>query len=456
MPGNVFQELIHALTLRDPRARRARARLGPTTPEQIETECERLLASDGEASSISLARSVFDMYVALPDAGCQRDFFTHLHQQFDPDRAGIESAYQAYQEAGDGGAVQRLFEACEPPRQELLRRLNLAPGGTQELVRMREDLLALLPEQPQLKLVDHDFKHLFGSWFNRGFLVLRRIDWDTSAAILAKLIEYEAVHEIRDWDDLRRRLDPRDRRCFAFFHPALGDEPLIFVEVALVESIPDSSQAVTHADHENYAPESARTAAFFGISNCQPGLQGISFGNFLLKQVVQELKQELPNLETFVTLSPAPGTSRWLQQLRGGDIDGPEVTEEQAVELAALEQSDWHTSGTEEERKRLRDTLLPLAAWYLTEAKNKAGLPLNPVARFHLRNGARMEHIKWLGDTSANNLRNGAGLMVNYVYDVDQIESNHERLTSQGTVAASREVRRLVRQAEEHSQGVRS
>ena len=192
--------------------------------------------------------------------------------------------------------MQRLFEVCEPPRQELLRRLNLAPGGTRELVRMREDLLHAVPEEPELKPVDRDFRHLFGSWFNRGFLVMRRIDWTTSAAVLEKLIQYEAVHAIRDWEDLRRRLDPRDRRCFGFFHPALGDEPLIFVEVALTNGIPDRIQGIINAGETGADAGRATTAAFFGISNCQYGLRGISFGSFLLKQVVQELKAELPHL----------------------------------------------------------------------------------------------------------------------------------------------------------------
>lgn len=453
MTTSLLQDLLSALTLRDLRMRRSREAMAgqPATPDRLQGECERLLASDGEASSISLSRSVFDLYAALDDSG-RLEFFRRLRERFGPDRVRIEQAYAGYS-AGDDDALQQLFDACEPPRQELLRRLNLAPGGTRELVRMREDLLHHLEAEPELHTVDRDFRHLFGSWFNRGFLVLRRIDWNTSAAVLEKLIQYEAVHAIRDWNDLRRRLDPRDRRCFAFFHPALGDEPLIFVEVALTEGIPDGIQHIIHADGRSSAPEAASTAAFFGISNCQYGLRGISFGSFLLKQVVQELKNELPNLETFVTLSPVPGFSDWLQRLREGEVPEPGISADRLASLELLDVPGWRDS---EGLTELRDSVLPLAAWYLAEAKNARGLPLNPVARFHLGNGARLERINWLGDVSEKGLRNGAGLMVNYVYDLNEIEHNHERLANEGIVATSARVRRLVRQAGEQKQGVRS
>jgi malonyl-CoA decarboxylase len=454
MTTSLLQDLLSALTLRDLRMRRSREAAGqPATPDRLQAECERLLASDGEASSISLSRSVFDLYARLDDGG-RLEFFRCLKDRFGPDRAAIEQAYANYRNHGDEAALQQLFDACEPPRQELLRRLNLAPGGTRELVRMREDLLRHLDTESELRTVDRDFRHLFGSWFNRGFLVLRRIDWNTSASVLEKLIQYEAVHAIRDWDDLRRRLDPRDRRCFAFFHPALGDEPLIFVEVALTAGIPDGIQQIIHADGRSAGPEAATTAAFFGISNCQYGLRGISFGSFLLKQVVQELKHELPNLQTFVTLSPVPGFRDWLQRLREGEVSEPQVSEDRLASLELLDVPGWRHS--EEGLADLRDSVLPLAAWYLAEAKNSRGLPLNPVARFHLGNGARLERINWLGDVSEKGLRNGVGLMVNYVYDLSEIEHNHERLANEGIVATSASVRRLLRQAGEQKQGVRS
>ncbi len=453
MTTSLLQDLLSALTLRDLRMRRSReAASGPATPDRLQRECERLLASEGEASSINLSRSVFDLYAALDEAA-RLEFFRRLRDRFGPDRADVERAYADYRSDGDDDSLQHLFDACEPPRQELLRRLNLAPGGTRELVRMREDLLSHLDAERELNTVDRDFRHLFGSWFNRGFLVLRRIDWSTSAAVLETLIQYEAVHAIRDWNDLRRRLDPRDRRCFAFFHPALGDDPLIFVEVALTDGIPDGIQHIIHAESDSSAPEAASTAAFFGISNCQYGLRGISFGSFLLKQVVQDLKQELPNLQTFVTLSPVPGFAEWLQRLRDGEVTGPATSADRLASLELLDVPGWRDS--EEGLADLRENVLPLAAWYLAEAKNAHGLPLNPVARFHLRNGARLERINWLGDVSEKGLRNGAGLMVNYVYDLREIEHNHERLANEGIVATSTTVRRLVRQVSEQKQGVR-
>lgn len=457
MASSVFQDLLNSLTRKETRTRRVqKRRQRVSTPEQLQTECEHLLKSDGEASSINLARSVFAMYAALLDTDKQLDFFRRLRNEFGPDPGEVEWAYEAYQKDTTGDAARILFEACEPPRQELLRRLNLAPSGTRELVGMRASLLSFLRDNPELKTVDYDFHHLFNSWFNQGFLVLRRIDWSSPASVLEKLIEHEAVHEIHDWDDLQRRLDPHDRRCFAFFHPALGDEPIIFVEVALTDKLPNTSQDVAHADYGEYPFDTANTAAFFGISNCQPGLKGISFGSSLLKQVVQELKDELPNLDTFVTLSPVPGFCQWALDFQRGGVEGPEIRDEELAKLDLLTMPSWHTSASHYDMEELRGILLPLAAWYLVEAKNKRGFPVNSVARFHLRNGARIEHINWLGDISQKNLFSGAGLMVNYIYDLDQIETNHERLMNQGVVAASREVQRLIQQSKDRKERVRA
>jgi len=356
----------------------------------------------------------------------------------------------------DNQSLQRLFEACEPRRQELFRRLNLASDGTYELVKMREDLLALLREQPELAAIDDDFAHLFGSWFNRGFLMLKRIDWNTPASILEKIIRYEAVHEIQDWDDLRRRLDARDRRCFAFFHPAIGDEPLIFVEVALHKGLPSRIQPILSGEssgesrHTKKAvdeSEDADTAAFFGISNCQTGLRGISFGNFLIKQVVQELSQELPQLKYFVTLSPVPGFAQWLQEQREDEQLPPSLRKA----LKGLETAEWHQDKALEEP--LKTAIRPLAARYLIEEKNRHGLPLNPVARFHLGNGAELHRINWLGDISAKGFKQAAGLMVNYLYVLDDIERNHENYTAKGAVACSSDVRDLARRARKLAKG---
>ena len=442
-----LQELFSNITRRDALLRRRTRGRTPYVHTELLEACRALLHSDGEASSIALASRALDIYAGLEATEKQR-FFQGLTAEFSADPAAVDEAYAAYRESRDNRDLQVLFDACEPSRQELLRRLNLTSGGTHELVHMREDLLELLRESPELRALDADFAHLFGSWFNRGFLVLKRMDWNTPAAILEKLIRYEAVHEIHDWNDLRRRLDDRDRRCYAFFHPAIGDEPLIFVEVALHKGLPDQIQAIIDpATYDIEDPEAADTAAFFGISNCQTGLRGISFGNFLIKQVVQELKQELPDLKHFVTLSPVPGFRSWLESTfleADGDRPSPLDAESRAL-LEALDDPEWPRDKTRSER--LRDLIRPLAARYLLEEKNARGLPLNTVARFHLGNGAELHRLNWLGDVSKKGMQQSAGLMVNYLYVLDDIERNHEQYTTSGTIAHSSDVRDLNRRA---------
>jgi malonyl-CoA decarboxylase len=449
-----LQELFNSITQRDARLWRRQGEAGIPDHGQVLAACQALLESDGEASSISLASRALSMYNRLTLEERTR-FFEGLASEFAADPARIDQAYEAYREQRDNSRLQALFDACEPRRQELFRRLNLATNGTYELVRMREGLLTLLHEwrgdKQELAAIDADFAHLFGSWFNRGFLVLKRIDWNTPASILEKIIRYEAVHEIRDWDDLRRRLDARDRRCFAFFHPAIGDEPLIFVEVALCRGLPDRIQPILSGEPSGERgiddPEAADAAAFFGISNCQTGLRGISFGNFLIKQVVQELKLELPQLKHFVTLSPVPGFAAWLNERRDDEI----LPDELRQVLHELDAPDWHLDPARSER--LAAVIKPLAARYLVEEKNTRGLPLNPVARFHLGNGAELHRINWLGDVSPKGLKQAAGLMVNYLYVLDDIERNHENYTANATVVCSNAVRDLNRRARKMAKG---
>jgi len=306
---------------------------------------------------------------------------------------------------------------------------------------MREAGLPHLEADPALRALDADFTHLFSSWFNRGFLVLRRIDWSSPANILEKIIRYEAVHQIRDWSDLRRRLEPSDRRCFAFFHPQLIDEPLIFVEVALTHGAPSSIGALLAEDDGASRPR-ADTAVFYSISNCQTGLRGISFGDFLIKQVVDELRRDVPELETFVTLSPVPGFGKWLAgQLKKRD-DGLLAAEDKAVLSAGLDGDGWVHDP--DRAARIRPHLLRAAAIYLLQAKGAKGKPLDPVARFHLNNGASLFRLNFLADTSPRALREAHGLMVNYQYKLDEIEANHERLAQAGHVAASPDVQRLA------------
>lgn len=449
-----LQELFNNITQRDALLRRRQPETLTPDHRQLVKACHKLLESDGEASSIALASRALAIYQRL-SAAEKSSFFERLAADFAAEPGPIDAAYLAYQEVRDNKSLQRLFEACEPRRQELFRRLNLASDGTYELVKMREDMLGMLREQPELAAIDDDFAHLFGSWFNRGFLMLKRIDWNTPASVLEKIIRYEAVHEIQDWDDLRRRLDARDRRCFAFFHPAIGDEPLIFVEVALHKGLPSRIQPILSGEssgerHSKKAvdePEDADTAAFFGISNCQTGLRGISFGNFLIKQVVQELSQELPQLKYFVTLSPVPGFAQWLQEQR----DDEQLPAALRKSLKQLETPGWHQDKNCEEQ--LKTAIRPLAARYLIEEKNRHGLPLNPVARFHLGNGAELHRINWLGDISEKGFKQAAGLMVNYLYVLDEIERNHENYTAKATVACSSEVRDLAKRARKQAKG---
>ena len=352
----------------------------------------------------------------------------------------LSAAAKTYLESPDPAAISALRLAAESPRQEFFRRLNLAPGATAQIVGMRRDLLGF--GDPMLAAVDRDLMHLLASWFNRGFLVLRRIDWHTPAAILEKIIEYEAVHEIQGWDDLRRRLDPDDRRCFAFFHPSLVDEPLIFVEVALMRDIPDDIHTLLREAPKNgEAVEKPTTAVFYSISNCQDGLRGISFGNFLIKQVVEELVKERASLRTFVTLSPVPQFAKWLTRtLSEGDSDLVNDVERDRLQL--LDEPDWiYTYGNE----GVRPLLMRLAAHYFLVAKNKDGYPVDPVARFHLGNGARLERLNWQGDISAKGLREAHGLMCNYRYELKDIEKNHEAYENEGVVAASRQVHSLLK-----------
>ncbi|MBN9443898.1 malonyl-CoA decarboxylase [Bosea sp. (in: a-proteobacteria)] len=409
----------------------------------IDRLCEDLLSGRGEASGMALAQAVLEAWQRLDKPG-RLAFFNLLKERFGPDPEALDKAIERYREAPDAAAIAALHLASEPRRQELLRRLNLAPEGTHVLVQMREALFEAIEVEPDLKAVDTDFRHLFGSWFNRGFLVLRRIDWRTPANVLEKIIRYEAVHEIQGWDDLRRRLEPADRRCFAFFHPQLVDDPLIFVEVALTTAIPHSIGELLEPERDVLPAQQATTAVFYSISNCQEGLRGISFGNFLIKQVAEDLKRELPGLDTFVTLSPVPGFARWLAGIAAepGDF---RLGNEERSELA---RPAGETISLDELTKARRDKLLgQMAAQYLLRARTSSGRVIDPVARFHLGNGARLERINVGGNLSARGLRESHGVMVNYRYDLAEIETNHEAFATRDTVVASSSVRKLLRPA---------
>ena len=390
-------------------------------PAKVEIAVElalALLSTRGEASGVAIARDLLQLY-GEADADERRDFFLMLGERFDPDSEAIQAAWADYQRDGASG-LPKLAQAVEAPRQELFRRLNLAPGGTAMLVKMRADLLAC-GKVPGLDRVDADLAHLLQSWFNRGFLSMRPINWHSPATLLERVIRYEAVHDIGDWDELRRRLVPDDRRCFGFFHPAMPDDPLIFVEVALTSDIPDSIQDVLAVDHSPIEAEAADTAVFYSISNCQDGLRGISFGHFLIKQVADDLKRDLPHLRRFVTLSPMPGFMNW-------------IAREDEAAFAAVSADRWWEA---EDAPSIRARVMANGVDYLADAKRADGYPVDPVARFHLGNGARLERLNWLGDISPKGMKQSAGLMVNYLYEPSGIEENHEAYVQDRIVIVS-------------------
>jgi malonyl-CoA decarboxylase len=409
----------------------------PASLERAKQLAAALLSERGEASGALVALQLHEALGAL-DASDRHGFQRYLATEFRPDKAALRAAAERYLADSTAEAAATLAQAADPPRQELLRRMNMAPGGTGALIAMRSEINARLRGEPGLKLLDADLRHLFASWFNRGFLELRRIDWQTPAEVLEKLIAHEAVHEIKGWDDLRRRLAP-DRRCFAFFHPALPGDPLIFVEVALVEGLATAVPPLLSQDIDEPAARAqavrADTAIFYSISNCHDGLRGVSFGNFLIKQVVEELRAEFPQLRQFSTLSPVPGFRRWLNQYLA-DGGGPGVPSLRDIES----DGGWHDPAQSE---LLRPALMRLCALYLTRHPS-AGSRIDPVARFHLANGARLERINWLGNTSPRAIQESFGIMVNYLYDHDSIEDNHQAFLRDGTIVRSPDVDALM------------
>src|SRR5262245_25444896 len=403
--------------------------------------CEDLLSGRGEASGVALAREILSRYTELT-TGPRITFLEVLGRRFGPDRARLAAAVAAWQASPSDLTAAELHRASEPRRLELFRRLNLAPGGTAALVRMREQLIDAMDHRDDLAVIDDDFLHLFSSWFNRGFLVLRSIDWSTPANLLEKIIRYEAVHTIRDWNDLRARIALPDRRWYACVHPALVDEPLIFVEVALTRGIPAAIDPILSAKRDPVDPERATTAVFYSISNCQRGLAGVSFGHFLIKQVVEEVSREIPRLATFITLSPAPNFAEWLKRERAKE-GSVALSAEDRTALAVLDRPDWWRD--EATAEMVLEPLLRAAAWYYLHARGARGTPLDSVARFHLGNGARLERLNFLADTSERALQQSHGLMVNYLYDLEHIEQNHEAYAQQHAIVAASAVTRLAR-----------
>lgn len=409
---------------------------------------KKLLSARGEANAQSMAVKLIDHYEHL-DKRSQIDFFHFLSSQFNPDPAMVLDAANKYNAERNEASLIHLFQTVEPPRQELLRRVNRAPAGTSIILKMRQTLLTYLKEHPAFAATDADMHHLLSSWFNPGFLELHQITWNSPAQLLEKIIEHESVHAIDGWDDLRRRLQP-DRRCFAFFHPQLPGEPLIFVEVALVPGIAKDIAGLINKQTPVGEPKSFKAAIFYSISNCQPGLKGVSLGNFLIKRVAQKLIEEMPSLKTFCTLSPIPGWSAWLDA--GAPLPEEKLSTVQrrkwqeaqkTLSVGGMNWADrlktgWHPERCAEDEKT---AILRLCALYLMhktpEARGDA------VGKFHLSNGATLHQINWAADLSKKGLQQAGGLMVNYLYELDKVEEQHEAF-SQKKVSFSRAVDKLV------------
>jgi malonyl-CoA decarboxylase len=423
--------------------------------EKLMSEC--LAARRGEVSARQRAAALGEFYLTLNASGQQR-FLEILANRFSVDRAVVRQAAGKLSASQDEEAfhqhVRALREALVPPRQQLLQQFNALPQGGKFLIDMRADLLGFLPGSPELANLDYDLKQLLATWFDVGFLRVERITWQSPAALLEKLMAYEAVHAIASWQDLHHRLES-DRRCYAFFHPVMPDEPLIFIEVALVQGLATSIQSLLDETSPEIVPQKADTAIFYSISNTQAGLKGISFGPFLIKKVVDSLRNALPNLKTFSTLSPIPGFRRWLErQLAEGATEGgldefrdalAEAGQLLGVEVAlpaVIDDRRW--PGLTEVAAVLKEPLLVLCARYLYQRRDKDGAPLDPVARFHLGNGARIEKINWQGDVSPKGMRESCGLMVNYRYRLDEIEENIEAYATEKQIAAANRVRNLL------------
>jgi malonyl-CoA decarboxylase len=395
------------------------------------------MSERGEVSTARLAADVLSAYQALDSDAAER-FFDLLVDEFSPDPVKVQRAAEAYAADASEPNLLRLQAAVDPPRQELFRRCNAAPGGTGVLVGMRRQLLRTLDEHPDRAGADADLLHLFRSWFGRGFLVMQRIDWRTSALVLERLIQYEAVHQIQGWRDLRRRLEA-DRRCYAFFHPALPEEPLIFIEVALTRGMSARVQPLLDADAPVLDPRRADCAMLYSITNCQEGLRGVSFGSFLIKQAVEDLGREFPRLRTFATLSPISGFRRWLTSPAALGRRSPEL-DEWLAQLASRDSLDGIVVSPERQAEITR-----LCGFYLLHAKS-GKMPLDPVERFHLANGARLERLNWMGDTSETGIRRSLGLMVNYLYRLADVERHHEAYAKDYTIIASRAFDRRYRE----------
>ena len=411
---SLFQNILSSVMKGTRRLNRLGSRSFGTLHKDINKATESVMSTTGEVSTQVYAEHLLNLIEDLDDKRLST-FLKNLLSKYDIDTKTLLKNAKNYSSEKNEKNYQEISNSSEPRWIELFRRLNSTPNGTYRLVKMRERIRSLNNED--FKILDYGLLRLFKYWFNPSFLVLERIDWETPANILEKIIQYEAVHEINSWKDLRARLAPKDRQCFAFFHPLIPNDPLIFVEVALCSGVPKSIQKIIKIDRQEIDIEEANTAIFYSISNCHNGLLGISFGNFLIKEVAKNLKRELPELNQFLTLSPLPGFMKWMEEYAP-------ITFERCSEKNCSD-----------------DELMKKAIKYLTESDRKDGMPNDPVGRFHIGNGASLERVNLDADISEKGLLQSYGVMANYLYDLDVVEENHEIFYKNKVVPVSSEIK---------------
>ena len=420
-----FQELINSLFEKPKINKSLNFLFDKKKPLTTKEYVENVASAKGEVSALGHAELLITHCEQLNDKELIK-FFELLRKNYDVNLDDLLLVVKNYQTEKTSENLVKLMKLSEPLRRDIFRRCNAISRGTVRLVNLRKRLLEFAVKKPELKAVDYDLVYLFRNWFNRGFLILRPINWETPAHILEKIIAYEAVHEINSWDELRARLAPKDRRCFAFFHPAMQDEPIIFVEVALTKEIPSNIQNVLQKERVFLEPEEANVAVFYSISNCQKGLTGISFGNFLIKQVATDLGHEFKNLKSFVTLSPIPGFRKWMRN-KYPKLD---------LKIEKTKKSD--------QLSKIKDDLLTCLGEYFFKSERSDKMPNDPVARFHLGNGASLEQINFLGDVSSNGIDLSRGMMVNYLYDLEKVEQNHETFVSEKKINISKNAKNTL------------
>ncbi len=405
--------------------------------DSIISLCDDLISHKGAAFGITVARDITELYQSLSSEN-KLLFFKKINDKYKPSFTNVNEAIENYTKSQNENTLSDLFKVSEGKRRELFRRMNMAPNGTAIIVALREDLLKILKDNKELSALDNDLRHLFRAWFNPGFLKLAKITWDTKAAVLEKIIKYERVHQMKDMNELKRRLG-EDRRFFSYFHPALEDEPIIFVQVALTKGLGKSIQELMKPSSDE--KKTYDTATFYSISNCQEGLSRVTLGNFLIKRVVYEIQEELPHIKNFGTLSPIPGFSEWFTYLEEPKIKSI-LANLKNQDVSFLRSQDLKLGDVRIIENK--EALIKLVAHYIVNEKNQQGLPVNDVSRFHLGNGAIVEDIVINANVSEQGFKRSYGMMVNYLYELKNIEKNHEDYMNNNKVIVSDKIKKYL------------